>query len=53
MGRKKIELIKRIENDQARNVTLTRRRRGLIKKAMELSKLCDQHVYVVIFDKAK
>ncbi|KAJ8444415.1 hypothetical protein Cgig2_005937 [Carnegiea gigantea] len=48
MGRGKIE-IKRIENANNRNVTYTKRRNGLLKKAKEISVLCDAKVSLVIF----
>nr|AQM52304.1 PI [Monotropa hypopitys] len=48
MGRGKIE-IKRIENISNRQVTYSKRRNGLIKKAKEISVLCDAQVSVVIF----
>ncbi|XP_022770124.1 agamous-like MADS-box protein AGL15 isoform X3 [Durio zibethinus] len=48
MGRGKIE-IKRIENANSRQVTFSKRRAGLLKKARELSILCDAEVAVIIF----
>ncbi|KAK3428249.1 hypothetical protein EUGRSUZ_E01006 [Eucalyptus grandis] len=48
MGRGKIE-IKRIENSNNRQVTYSKRRNGLIKKAKEISVLCDAQVSVIIF----
>ncbi|XP_022881723.1 MADS-box transcription factor 7-like [Olea europaea var. sylvestris] len=48
MGRKKLE-IKRIEDKSARQVTFSKRRNGLLKKAKELAVLCDVEVGVVIF----
>lgn len=48
MGRRKLE-IKRIENKSARQVTFTKRRNGLIKKAKELAVLCEVDVNVIIF----
>ncbi|KAJ6945653.1 MADS-box protein J2-like [Populus alba x Populus x berolinensis] len=48
MGRKKVEL-KRIENKSSRQVTFSKRRNGLIKKAHELSVLCDVPVAVLTF----
>ncbi|CAN1822915.1 Agamous-like MADS-box protein AGL15 [Linum perenne] len=48
MGRGKIE-IKRIENANSRQVTFSKRRSGLLKKAQELSILCDAEVAVIIF----
>nr|ADD25196.1 AG [Nuphar advena] len=48
MGRGKIE-IKRIENTTNRQVTFCKRRSGLLKKAYELSVLCDAEVALVIF----
>ncbi|KAJ1698077.1 hypothetical protein LUZ63_006589 [Rhynchospora breviuscula] len=48
MGRGKIE-IKRIENTSSRQVTFSKRRNGLLKKANELAVLCDAQVGVIIF----
>ncbi|XP_062143689.1 MADS-box protein JOINTLESS isoform X1 [Alnus glutinosa] len=48
MAREKIQ-IKKIDNATARQVTFSKRRRGLFKKAEELSVLCDADVAVIIF----
>ncbi|GFQ00580.1 agamous-like mads-box protein agl11 [Phtheirospermum japonicum] len=48
MGRGKIE-IKRIENNTNRQVTFCKRRNGLLKKAYELSILCDAEVALIVF----
>ncbi|XP_024192495.1 agamous-like MADS-box protein MADS2 isoform X2 [Rosa chinensis] len=48
MGRGKVEL-KRIENKINRQVTFAKRRNGLLKKAYELSLLCDAEVALIIF----
>ncbi|XP_048443966.1 MADS-box transcription factor 23 isoform X1 [Pyrus x bretschneideri] len=48
MGRGKVEL-KRIENPTSRQVTFSKRRNGLLKKAFELSVLCDAEVGLIIF----
>ncbi|KAL8546484.1 hypothetical protein ACS0TY_006284 [Phlomoides rotata] len=48
MGRGKIA-IKRIDNSTSRQVTFSKRRSGLLKKAKELAILCDAQVGVVIF----
>ncbi|EOA32674.1 hypothetical protein CARUB_v10015972mg [Capsella rubella] len=48
MGRGKI-VIKRIDNSTSRQVTFSKRRSGLLKKAKELSILCDAEVGVIIF----
>nr|AHM92099.1 MADS-box protein 23 [Erycina pusilla]AJB29201.1 MADS23 [Erycina pusilla]WDA53342.1 MADS-box protein 23 [Erycina pusilla] len=47
MGRGKIE-IKRIENTTNRQVTFCKRRNGLLKKAYELSVLCDAEVGLIV-----
>ncbi|CAI9755397.1 unnamed protein product [Fraxinus pennsylvanica] len=41
--------MKRIENATSRQVTFSKRRSGLLKKAFELSVLCDAEVAVIIF----
>ncbi|KAL5714258.1 hypothetical protein ACHQM5_016244 [Ranunculus cassubicifolius] len=48
MAREKIQ-IKKIDNTTARQVTFSKRRRGLFKKAEELSILCDADVALIIF----
>ncbi|XP_071724015.1 MADS-box protein FLOWERINGUS C-like [Rutidosis leptorrhynchoides] len=48
MGRKKV-VMKRIENKASRQVTFAKRRNGLMKKARELSVLCDVDVALLVF----
>lgn len=48
MAREKIQ-IKKIDNTTARQVTFSKRRRGIFKKAEELSVLCDADVALIIF----
>lgn len=47
MGRKKV-VLKRIEDKRRRQVTFTKRRSGLMKKASELSVLCDCEVALIV-----
>ncbi|XP_047054394.1 MADS-box transcription factor 3-like isoform X3 [Lolium rigidum] len=47
-GRGRIE-IKRIENTTNRQVTFCKRRNGLLKKAYELSVLCEAEVALIVF----
>ncbi|KAL3621017.1 hypothetical protein CASFOL_035929 [Castilleja foliolosa] len=48
MGRGKI-VIRKIDNLTSRQVTFSKRRNGLLKKARELSILCDAEVGLIIF----
>ncbi|VVB17667.1 unnamed protein product [Arabis nemorensis] len=48
MVRGKIEM-KKIENATSRQVTFSKRRNGLLKKAYELTVLCDAQVSLIIF----
>uniref|UniRef100_A0A224X4E7 MADS n=1 Tax=Hypericum tomentosum TaxID=1137039 RepID=A0A224X4E7_9ROSI len=48
MGRGKV-VLERIENKINRQVTFSKRRNGLIKKAYELSVLCDAEVALILF----
>lgn len=48
MVRQRIQ-IKKIDNVTARQVTFSKRRRGLIKKAQELSTLCDAEIGLIVF----
>ncbi|XP_077478624.1 myocyte-specific enhancer factor 2A-like isoform X2 [Stigmatopora argus] len=51
MGRKKIQ-IARIVDERNRHVTFTKRKFGLMKKAYELSVLCDCEMALIIFNGA-
>ncbi|XP_027339183.1 truncated transcription factor CAULIFLOWER A-like [Abrus precatorius] len=48
MGRGRVQL-KRIENKINRQVTFSKRRTGLLKKANEISVLCDAEVALIVF----
>ncbi|KAM0909602.1 hypothetical protein ACQ4PT_014713 [Festuca glaucescens] len=52
MGRVKLP-IKRIENNTNRHVTFSKRRNGLIKKAYELSVLCDIDIALLMFSPSR
>lgn len=49
MGRKKIQISK-ITDERNRQVTFTKRKFGLMKKAYELSVLCDCEIALIIFN---
>jgi MADS-box transcription factor len=48
MGRGKIAIV-RIENATNRQVTFSKRRGGLMKKARELAILCDADLALIVF----
>ncbi|EPS74434.1 hypothetical protein M569_00323, partial [Genlisea aurea] len=48
MTRRKIQ-IRKINDITARQVTFSKRRQGLVKKARELAILCEAEVAVVVF----
>ncbi|CAH9117000.1 unnamed protein product [Cuscuta europaea] len=48
MGRGKVEM-KKIENSTSRQVSFSKRKGGLIKKAHQLSVLCDAQIALIIF----
>ena len=48
MTRRKIQ-IKKIDNTNAREVAFSKRRKGLFKKAFELSSLCDAEIGLMVF----
>ena len=50
MGRNKIK-IERIKSERNRNIRYIKRKKGLIKKAMELSVLCDVNIFLCLIPK--
>ena len=52
MGKKRIEKIARLQNDGQRKVTLCKRKKGLMKKMIELSVLCDLKIFMLIQDES-
>ena len=50
MGRKKITEFEEIQDKQTKAITFSKRKKGVIKKAMELSLLCGQEVMLAIFN---
>lgn len=48
MGRKKIQ-IQRIQDERTRQTTFSKRKVGLVKKAIELSVLCECEVIMIGF----
>ena len=50
MGRNKIKM-ESIKNERTRQVTYYKRKKGLLKKSMELSLLCGVKVFLTIVDK--
>ena len=53
MGKKKVDVCKFLEDQDKRDVTFSKRKRGIIKKIIELSRMCGQDIFMVIFDKSK
>jgi SRF-type transcription factor (DNA-binding and dimerisation domain) len=51
MPREKIQL-KKIENRASLQVTFSKRRKGLFKKAKELAIMCDAQVGIIVFSQA-
>ncbi|XP_071924637.1 agamous-like MADS-box protein AGL104 [Coffea arabica] len=51
MGRAKLQM-KRIESTTSRQVTFSKRRNGVLKKAYELSTLCDVEIALLMFSPA-
>ena len=53
MGKWKVDRRARIENKNQRNVAFCKRRRGLLKKAIEMSTMCCKRVFLVVYDPEK
>ncbi|KAG6666581.1 hypothetical protein CIPAW_01G041100 [Carya illinoinensis] len=48
MARKKIQM-KRIDNTTAQQVTFSKRRKCIFKKALELSTFCEAEIELIVF----
>ena len=53
MGKRKIDKSKKIEDKNQRGVAFCKRKRGFLKKAIELSRLCDQKIFLIMYDPDK
>ena len=53
MGKKKYEHISELASANSRNITYFKRIKGLVKKSIELSVLCNQEVVLFVVDHAK
>ena len=53
MGKRKIDIVDMITDKMTRNVTYCKRKKGLLKKAMELSILCGQDIQLIMWDRMK
>ena len=53
MAKRKIDKSKKIQDKTQRYVAFCKRRRGFLKKAIELSRLCDQRIFMIIHDPEK
>ena len=49
----KFRSLEKIAVKNQRNVTFCKRRRGLMKKAIEMSVLCGQDIFFIMFDREK
>lgn len=50
MGKKRIEKFTKIVNNNQRKVCLCKRKKGLLKKTIELSLLCDLKIFMFMYD---
>ena len=53
MGQKKYQSIKLIQNERQRLVAFSKRKKGILKKAMECSLLCGKSIYLAIYDQER
>ena len=46
-------VLKPIEDPSRKKVTISKRKKGIFKKAIELSVLCNLDIFIVVFDREK
>lgn len=47
------KLLSKIENKSKKTIAYSKRKRGVLKKLIELSEMCSQDIFMVIWDKEK
>lgn len=52
-GKRTLDKSQKVRDKKSRNDTFIKRRRGFLKKAIELSRLCDQRIFMFIYDSEK
>lgn len=50
MGRNKVQVSQQIPDETFRRITYSKRKKGIIKKAFELSQLCGQQIMLAIYN---
>lgn len=50
MGKNKINLEKKITKKDSRSVTYYKRKMGIIRKCIQMSKLCDKKILLLVYD---
>jgi len=53
MGKNKIDPLKQIEDKSLANIAFCKRKRGFLKKAIEMSSMCNQKILIVIYEEDK
>ena len=53
MGKRKVATTQQIEDKNCRRITYLKRKKGLLRKAMELAMLCKMKISIGIFDEEK
>mgnify|MGYP006108461455 FL=1 len=53
MGKKKVDNLQYLKDRSLRNIAYHIRKRGLLKKAIELSSMCGLEMFLLIYDKEK
>lgn len=53
MGKKRGSTLSYIKDKVQRNVAFCKRKRGFLKKAIELSQLCGQKIFIVVYDEQR
>jgi len=53
MGKNKIDLTQKIDDENKRSKAFFKRKKCFLRKGMELSNLCNQKIFTIIYDEEK